>query len=801
MAAATTAATGTYSVVATVAGCAVVSGSVAVTVNQTPVAPTPGSNSPVCVGGNISLSASSTGSTYSWSGPNSFSSVTQNPVISGVGTVNAGTYSVNANSAAGCPSATSTITVVVNPPPAAPGTGSNTPVCSGTTLSLTAATVASATYSWTGPNTFSSAVQNPTISAVTSAASGTYSVTVTVPGCTTSPAGTTAVTINQTPAAPSASSNSAICPGLDLSLTANLSGGPTYSCTGPNSFSSSVQSPVISAATTAAAGNYSVTATINGCTGPAGTTSVVITAPPAAPTAGNNGPVCVGNTISLTASTIAGVNYFWAGPNSFTAVTQNPTIAVSATVNAGTYSVAVQSIATGCFSSISTTTVIVNPPPSAPTLGSSSPVCSGQTLSLTCSSVIGATYAWSGPNTFSSTLQNPTVTAIPLAGAGTYSLTANVAGCPALPTQTISVTVNPTPAAPVAGSNSPACIGGDISLTASSTGATYNWSGPNSFSSTTQNPVITPAATINAGTYSVTATSALGCTSNIGTTSVTVNPPPPTNPVTSSNSPVCSGNTLSLSCNTIASASYVWSGPNSFSNATQNPTIAGITTAGSGTYSVVATVPGCGSSGTGTVVVTINQTPAAPAAASNSPVCAGTDLSLTANTAGATSYSWTGPNSFSSSSQNPVISAVTTSNSGTYSVTASANGCTGSTGTVSVTVNPIPVAPVAANNGPLCIGDNLSLSANTIAGATYAWSGPNSFSSALQNPTIAAAGTINAGTYSVSVTVTGCAGPAGTTTVIVAPPPTVPTPGSNSPVCSGTTLSLTANNILGASYS
>jgi hypothetical protein len=64
----------------------------------------------------------------------------------------------------------------------------------GGTIQLNAATVQGATYSWTGPNGFSSTQQNPTIPNATAANSGTYSVTVRVNGCTSAPA-TTQVTV------------------------------------------------------------------------------------------------------------------------------------------------------------------------------------------------------------------------------------------------------------------------------------------------------------------------------------------------------------------------------------------------------------------------------------------------------------------------------------------------------------------------------------------------------------------------------------------------------------------------------
>ncbi|MBI4929429.1 MAG: PKD domain-containing protein, partial [Bacteroidetes bacterium] len=796
--AATTLASGTYSIIATVPGCGPSStGTVAVTVNETPVAPSAGSNSPVCSGNDISLTASGTGVSYTWTGPGGFTSTTQNPVITPATTSNSGTYSVTTTSAAGCTSVRNTVAVTVNQTPAPPVAGSNSPVCSGQILSLTASSVGTS-YSWSGPNGFTSTSQNPTIGGVTTLATGTYSVIATASGCT-GPAGTVSVTINQTPVAPAPGSNSPICAGTDLSLTAS-STGTSYNWNGPNSFTSTSQNPVITAAGTVAAGTYSVTATENGCTCPAGTVSVTINPAPATPTAGSNSPVCVGNTISLTASTIGGTTYSWSGPNSFTSTSQNPTIPGVTTDNAGTYSVSVTSIATGCVSTVNTTTVIVNPPPSAPTVGSNSPVCSGQTLSLTSSTVAGATYSWTGPNSFTSSSQNPAIGIVTTSATGTYSLIATVGGCPPLPTQTVSVIINQTPAVPVAGGNTPVCVGNDISLTASATGATYNWSGPNSFTSTTQNPVITPAATTNSGTYSVTATSVDGCTSTAGTVAIVVNAPPST-PIAGSNSPFCSGQTLSLTSNTISGATYSWSGPNSFTSTSQNPIIAGATTAASGTYSVVAIVPGCSTSPAGTVSVTVNEIPSAPTAGSNSPICSGQDLSLTANTVGGATYSWNGPNGFTSTSQNPVISPASTTDAGTYTVNLTASGCTSPDATVSITINQTPAIPAAGSNSPICEGQNLSLTATAGGSPTYSWNGPNSFTSTLQNPTIAGATTADAGTYTVNVTENGCTSVDSTVNVIINQTPAAPAAGSNTPVCSGQTLSLTASTIVGVTYS
>lgn len=62
------------------------------------------------------------------------------------------------------------------------GVGNTGPVCAQTTLTLTANTIDGATYSWTGPNSFTSSSQNATLT-YSDAAKGVYTVTVSRNGC------------------------------------------------------------------------------------------------------------------------------------------------------------------------------------------------------------------------------------------------------------------------------------------------------------------------------------------------------------------------------------------------------------------------------------------------------------------------------------------------------------------------------------------------------------------------------------------------------------------------------------------
>jgi hypothetical protein len=97
----------------------------------------------------------------------------------------------------------------------------------------------------------------------------------------------------------------------------------------------------------------------------------------------------------------------------------------------------------------------------------------------------------------------------------------------------------------------------------------------------------------------------------------------------------------------------------------------------------------------------------------NGPVCAGSNLQLNCN-AGSV-FSWTGPNGFTSSAQNPSISNATTAATGTYTVTArnGANGCPTSA-TTSAVVNAVPATVSISPAAPaaICAGNSVQLTAS-----------------------------------------------------------------------------------------
>jgi beta-glucanase (GH16 family) len=107
-----------------------------------------------------------------------------------------------------------------------------------------------------------------------------------------------------------------------------------------------------------------------------------------------------------------------------------------------------------------------------------------------------------------------------------------------------------------------------------------------------------------------------------------------------------------------------------------------------------------------------------------------------------------------------------------YVVSAAVLGCE-STNSVFVSATPVcapAAAPTAGNNGPLWAGMTLNLTASTVPGATYSWTGPSGFNSTNQNPSIANISPTASGTYNVTTSAGGCSSTAATTTVTVNPP-------------------------------
>ncbi|MGI4021129.1 MAG: PKD-like domain-containing protein [Janthinobacterium lividum] len=553
---------------------------------------------------------------------------------------------------------------------------------------------------------------------------------------------------------------------------------------------------------------YTIVPEANGCIGPAFQYQVTVKPTSTLSNASFNQVICTETTsapVQLT-SNVIGANFTWTATASpeIRGFTADGTDLIPAQTLVNTGSIAgnvtyqIKTFYNDCEGLTYTYTITVNPKPATPAVNSNSPVCDGTSLKLTTPVVAGATYAWTGPNGFTSDQQNPEIANAIEIAQGTYSLIVIVNGCSS-DAGTTTVTVNPIPPAPLVTSNGNLCEGEMLRLTATATAtqsATYHWIGPNGFTSSVQNPVIDHAIVAASGNYIVKIT-VNGCTSAAASVAVLVNPIP-TAPTANSNSPVCATTNLNLSAETIAGATYRWTGPNGFTSAQQNPVITAATPANSGIYTIMVSVGGCESLPF-SINVLVTPLPAEPVLASNSSVCSGSQIELTCTAFQNATYRWTGPNGFTSTQQNPIINNAAIANQGRYIVVITTPGCTvTNTAFIDVKVNLTPDAPVVNSNGTLCIGQTLKLSATTITGAIYNWTGPNIFTSNLQNPEIANVTTANAGKYLLTVTVNGCTSDAATTTVIVNLP-TVVLAGNDQIACASNPAISISGNISGGS--
>ena len=100
----------------------------------------------------------------------------------------------------------------------------------------------------------------------------------------------------------------------------------------------------------------------------------------------------------------------------------------------------------------------------------------------------------------------------------------------------------------------------------------------------------------------------------------------------------------------------------------------------------------------------------------------------------------------------------------------------------------------AGNNGPLCTGDNLALTVDTVAGGSYVWSGPGGFTSSIPNPSIPNVTLANAGTYTcIVIDNVNSTSDTVTTTVTINAKPVASLTAISNPYCLGDPIVLDAS--------
>ncbi len=730
-----------------------------------------------CIGSTMNLYANPTGGTapytYSWAGPNTFSSYIQNPVVGTVTASLAGNYTATVTDADLCTASyTAAVGAYLIPNLSTHATYVTCYGGNNGSVSLSVSGGSGFSYLWTGPYNYTSTGQN-----ISSLVAGVYTVNVTSnTGCTAS----NVDTVLQYPAVvASASSNSPVCAGSALNMNGTGSGGTgiyTYRWSGPSGFSSVSASPVFNPSTVSEAGTYYLTVTDQlQCTSTTSTT-VSVTNGGVLTDAVTN-VLCNGDStgaINLTVTGISGsYNVLWTGPNGYYSTNQNIT-----GLKAGGYAVDV-SIPQGCIAH--TTATVFQANAMQLTATGNRPLCNGATLLLTSNATGGignVSYSWVGPNGFTSSNQYPSIPTIGFNGSGPYVVTVKDANS-CIKTDTLKLVVDSVPTLSIINKDV-LCQGGNngaiLLAPMGSAPFTFAWTGPSGYTASTQN-----ATNLVAGVYNVVATSAGGCST---TATIPVNEPAAITDTATNNGPLCAGGSLNLTGTAtggVGNFNYTWSDPNGFSVVGQNPSL--IATAASGGVYTLTVKDGNGCIKTAATTVSVIPAPVV-VPTEREPRCNGnTNGSIALAVTGGIApinYQWGGPGTFNASTQN-----INNLEAGTYYVTLT-GGCK-ATYIDTIILEEPAVLSITAQTLVICAGDTLHLASLMSGGTTpynYNWTGPGGFMASTANPDKGRATEADAGVYTLTVHDANNCPFTHTDTVVVKPLPVAIVSGDTA-ICAG----------------
>lgn len=414
-------------------------------------------------------------------------------------------------------------------------------------------------------------------------------------------------------------------------------------------------------------------------------------------------------------------------------------------------------------------------------------VCSGDTINFIPSNgngnvvPVGSTFSWGIPTTsggitgasaqnnatsFNQTLIN-TSNGVQTA---TYNISVNFGTCVGN-TFTVTFFINPKPIVVAAPITQTICSGEDITDVTLSTAfvvseeVEFHWTRDNTtnitgmpteddddhiYGSLTNNTNI-PQTT----TFTVIATTEEGCNSDPYLVSVLVNPVI-TVTATPSNQTICSGNTINpiiiSNPNNVSGVTYSWSRSNTVNlsgipNNGTGDTISGLITNNTNTvqtttFNITASANGCQTAVTNITLI-VNPKPTITGSPTTQTLCGGNTITpivlSSASGISGTTFSWTRDNAvnvsgISGSGTGSSISGVLNNNTSsnqtvTFTLTATANGCTSDNSTTEVIVLPRPLLTATPSTQTICNNTAISSinlnSANNLPGTSFTWTRNN----------------------------------------------------------------------------
>ena len=577
-------------------------------------------------------------------------------------------------------------------------------------------------FSWIGPNGFSSTDQSPEVTEI-----GTYTVEYSLsPSCVN--IDSIEVLVDNTIPIVDAIGDTIICNQGTGLITFSADDVADFMWTGPNGFTSTEQSPEVTVE-----GNYTIEILAsNGCSNSADVSLDFIDIIPFIE-AEDGALTCTNPLINLQIDvTDTSLIYDWSGPNGFSSAEMNPQVSES-----GMYTIEVLN-EEGCTEtqtvmiSIDTLTPILSLDDAMITCVSNVVTLEGETLDDLVS------FSWTGPNGFESTEESITT-----GESGSYYLEVQaVNGCTA--ESSAIVVIDTLPPSYIVVNDTLDCNTGEatISVILDSTNIDIVWFDPNNIEINSEDNEITVS---NDGSYTV----YLSDTENFCETEATILVTP--NELTPDISLdadliTCANQTFNInSSSSFSNLTYVWTGPNGFTSSDSNPAI---TEGGSYTLEIISDQD-CRNEGT-VIVETDLETPDVTVE-DGELNCLIEELALNLEALdGSYQYSWTSNNGFTSTENNPVVDE-----EGIYTAMVVGPNFCDTTVTLEITAD--QESPLIEENISNSLNCNtpestITITTNLPNDATYAWDGPMSFSSNLNEITVS-----EGGNYTVTITsANGC---------------------------------------------
>ncbi|MGQ0829719.1 MAG: gliding motility-associated C-terminal domain-containing protein [Bacteroidota bacterium] len=410
--------------------------------------------------------------------------------------------------------------------------------------------------------------------------------------------------------------------------------------------------------------------------------------------------VCAESSVTLTVNasgTVAWYDQFFGGNliatgQSITVnIKQNDTILFAATTNGN------------CFSERVPVKITVHPASKKPFIIAKNYVCAGDSIVLQIQNPInGINYTWNGPGVNNVNAAKLTIHPATTANTGNYRVYASNNSCNSIG-DSINIFVHDIQLKTFSNSSYTICQYDSVLLKTDSLFGSYLWN---------NNIALTEQTITQAGQYYYIYTDSIGCKATSDTVNVIVLPAPVT--LILPDTSVCTNSPLTLTATSDPSLTINWydsqlillhTGINyPISQVNQNTTLI-VESMG---------INGCKSK-KDTLQIIILPAISSPLLNSDTALCEGSILNLSATDLPGHSYFWTGPSGFSSNLVNPSYANITTTNAGIYSLHVMNGYCKSNVGTFELTIISLPILTTSGNTA-ICIDDTAHLNANSSVG-------------------------------------------------------------------------------------